>query len=316
MALATGLGVVVLSPGSAATVPWHKANFGNALVQNLCRSKRQSMFCWEPHFWTEPVYINGKGEPEPRATTGKYSEFWAANGPSMKSQIPPMTGPDEGEELPDLAIHLRCGDITTAEDARLYRYPCRSCITESIRPWLKEGWDNATSTAWFIVGGHPSIHAAKEEADEAVRRCNDYILFYVEALSEIGIYPRIVTHRSIDSDFRVFHHAKKVLALMPSSFSFAAKVSNDAGGIQGLRIISNRKSMTDAPWWHQCEAVASGSFADVRFREQINTCGNPDDGRPRIPTKWTPIANISMNDYPASIAATVATTTTSALESA
>ena len=147
------------------------------------------------------------------------------------------------------------------------------------------------------------------------------IIFYVEALSEIGIYPRIVTHKAIDSDFRVFHHTKKVLALMPSSFSFAAKASNDAGGIQGLRIISNRKSMTDAPWWHQCEAVASGSFADVRFREQINTCGNPDDGRPRIPTKWTPIANISMNDVPASIAATygaatVATTTTSALESA
>lgn len=173
MALATGLGVVLLSPGSAATVPWHKANFGNALVQNLCRSKRQSMFCWEPHFWTEPVYINGKGEGEPRATTGKYSEFWAANGPSMRSQIPPMPGPDEGEELPDLAIHLRCGDITTAKDERLYRYPCRSCITESIRPWLKEGWDNATSTAWFIVGGHPSYRADKEEADEAVRRCND-----------------------------------------------------------------------------------------------------------------------------------------------
>lgn len=119
------------------------------------------------------------------------------------------------------------------------------------------------------------------------------ILFHVEALSVIGICPRIVTRGTIEEDFRVFHHAKKVLALMPSSFSFSAKVSSD---VQGLRIISNRKSMTDAPWWHQCEAVASGGFDDDTFREQINTCGNPDDGRPRTRTRCTPIANISIND--------------------
>lgn len=173
MAMAT-LSVVCLSPGAAtaAASSWHRPNLGNALVEDLCRSKQQPMFCWEPHFWTSPWVIGGKGQHEMRKVTGQRSEFWSANGNGPSMSLPPVPGPDEGE-LPDSAMHLRCGDVTMAADTRLCRHPCRSCITESIRSWLREGWDNATSTAWLVVGGHPSLAATTDEKKQGRRRCND-----------------------------------------------------------------------------------------------------------------------------------------------
>ena len=167
----TLVAVAVLLP-SGFRIPWHMGNFGNAVVGRLCTSKGQHMFCWEPHFWTKPGVIDSKGRMGPRKVTGEYSDFWAANGPSMRSIIPPIPGPDEGEALPDLAIHLRCGDVSIGDDLRIYRYPCRSCIKES-ESWLKEGWNNATSTSWLVIGGHRKHGATKEELDEANRRCND-----------------------------------------------------------------------------------------------------------------------------------------------
>lgn len=212
-------------------LPSHQA--GNVLAGRVCRAHGKDEYCWqETRPWSLP--------------------FWRGHGAEVGRGLRLPEAPSH-----EAIVHIRCGDIMIKEqipDARVwsraryprtYLMPCASCVAANAK-WLGR-------KAILIVGGHMADHFSKSHTDtmrgaevaEAASRCQEYTKLYTGALNGAGVEIERQRHGAWD-DFALLRKAKRVLAIVPSSFVFAAK----ANRLDSLRMIAPFNH--SAPWWYDC----------------------------------------------------------------
>lgn len=191
---------------------------------------------------TERVCLNNGKQKycwEPNdAQKWNYTEFWEQQQPFLV-----------GDRVDRVVFHMRCGDILTHGGAG-YRFACDNCI-KTLAPWYK----NATR-ALIIAAGHQS-NALRDA------RCGELAMHYSKVISKVIPHVSIEFTNSPEHDWNVMHIARKVVAIVPSSFSFSAKV----GRLNELKILG----LDGSPWLHPCGSTKPKAWSK-EFDEELATC--------------------------------------------
>lgn len=167
---------------------------GNALTRRTCLAAGHSQFCWEPRYMH-----NG------------YSTFWRKQRPYKLSAgaVEPISEP--------LVVHLRCGDILVRRH-KSYALPCLSCLRGLHLP----------NTATLVVGGHGGT-------PESEARCGALAAFYARfAETRLNSTWSVTFSVNAERDWLRLRNARRVIALIASSFVFSARV----GSLDNLTMFS------------------------------------------------------------------------------
>ena len=217
---------------------WSMGSLGNALTGNVCGRHGHPHYCWLPNHMSSHIKMS-------------YRTFWEHYGPELRSPALPK-GLSVAPST--TVVHFRCGDIMARVNGdKTYYVPAASCVVDQLS-WLGKG------PVEMIVGGHMGSAMTQ-------RRCSAYVSFYKSLLRRNGNSVTVVTGRTLVHDWVTLSRAKKVLALIPSSFSMSAKANN----VSQYRLIgfdaphlgnTTRPHLDNASWWKVCER---------RFRPQDMT---------------------------------------------
>jgi len=201
---------------------------GNCLTGKVCRAHYRQTWCWTP------VHFGDRN----------YPDFWMKHRPKLGSQ---NTRHEHMHE--QVVVHLRCGDILVYPH-REYRMPCSRCVA------ALAGWVGKNVT--LIGAGHDGTAQAKA-------RCADYIQLYSKVLRRLGTTVNVRHPRKDEEDARFINGARRVLALVASSFVFSHAGQN----LSNLRMISPTASQ--APWWVHCATVAPADMTPAH-EHRLMTC--------------------------------------------
>lgn len=205
--LLAGVGLL-LGPHAAS------AAIGNALSAAVCRTHGVFPYCWVPSW---------------QGQSHNWTAFWTTHGHEVV-----RAAPRHHAAAVDAAVHLRCGDVIM-HTHKAYPFACKRCLQAAL------AWLAPAEHVIMVVGGH---HKAQDR-DEERSRCALAISHYLAVFRDHGFDVTIRHSRESWPDWWFLHHAHKVLALVPSSFSFTAK----AHDLAGLRIIGG---YDDLPVWQLC----------------------------------------------------------------
>ena len=199
---------------------------GNDLSVKVCKAHHKTPYCWDPKFW--------------RGQLPNWSLFWEAHG----SEI---AGPPKTETTVDAAVHIRCGDVILAP-VKGYSYACRSCLVDTL------DWLLPYTHVHFVVGGHfPNGHSRRDAA-VATHRCAAVVNHYKAIFNKHNFEVTVRYFGNATEDWWLLYRAHRVLALVPSSFSFTAKAHN----LSSLKILAG---FDIPPVWHDCnDASANAGF--------------------------------------------------------
>lgn len=189
------------------------AGIGNQLSGKVCMAHDQFKYCWVPSWGGRSL---------------NWTEFWTEHG----HEVAPMA-PMRKVDAVEAAVHVRCGDVSLNDHAA-YPYACRACVVEALQ------WLEPHTHVVFVVGGHNQRNATDEK-----RRCAAIVGHYTSIFRDHKFDVTVRWARDKWDDWWLLHRAHKVLAVVPSSFSFTAK----AHDLRSLRIIGGHD---DPPVWQLC----------------------------------------------------------------
>ena len=144
---------------------------------------------------------------------------------------------------------MRCGDILGDWHPPVYRLACDHCFA-GITDWIGN-----TSHALLIAAGHNGAQYAS--------RCESAINHYTKVISKFIPHVSVQKSNTAAEDWHLMHAADKVVAIIPSSFSFSSKV----GHLDQLKILGPH----GAPWFHPCGSVEPRAWTN-EFENTLRTC--------------------------------------------
>ena len=213
----------------ALTVALPSNRIGNILTEKICLQHSYSKYCWDPSKRNMKDYLSVKD----------YTAFWSKQ-PSF-----------EDVPVQRVVFHLRCGDILgDSEQSETYRLPCHSCIY-GLRSWYK----NAT-TALILAGGHLS-------SEVLAARCGSLAAHYAKVITKIIPHVSVQLTNTAEHDWHQMHTAERLVTLIPSSFSFSAKI----GMLNTLKILGPE----GAPWLHSCKSERPRPWSS-RLLKKLASC--------------------------------------------
>lgn len=195
---------------------------GNDLSRKVCLAhlNTHTPYCWDPHFWQDK--------------SKNWTLFWELHGHKISKNIPRKHVSPVGA-----AVHIRCGDVII-ENVKGYSYACRRCLVDALQ------WLLPYTQVTFVVGGHK---ISRNNADKARQQCARAVSHYTTIFHQHNFDVTVRYTREMWEDWWFLHQAHKVLALVPSSFSFTAK----AHDLLSLKIIG---TFDIPPVWHYCDNVS------------------------------------------------------------
>ena len=200
------------------------ARVGNEATNEVCKRNNKPAYCWLP----------------PKSNQKwNYTDFW--------KRQPPFDLAAHGDKV---VFHLRCGDILNGKH-KVYQLACNECFY-SLKAWFK----NATS-ALLIAAGHGSDSERDGLCGALAHHYSMVIRNFIHRVSVEFV-------NDAEHDWNQLHHARKVVAIVPSSFPFSAKV----GYLDELKILGRRSQI---PWVHPCNHTVAEPWS-AALKTKLDTC--------------------------------------------
>lgn len=192
---------------------------GNDLSVKVCKAHHKPPYCWDPKFWHK--------------RTQSWAQFWETYGTEIANVAPQTNVSSVGA-----AVHIRCGDVLL-EPIKGYSYACKGCLVNALK------WLLPYAHVHFVVGGHFPNQISRNDAVQAKHRCAAVVNHYMAIFNEHHFDVTVRYSRESLEDWWFLYRAHKVMALVPSSFSFTAKAHN----LSSLKILGG---FDIPPVWQYC----------------------------------------------------------------
>ena len=193
---------------------------GNDLSAKVCEAHKKPVYCWDPK------------------RLQNWTKFWMTYGhevvqSAIRQDVDPVGA----------AVHVRCGDILLEGRSidPIYQYACKHCVEDAL------AWLSPYTHVHFVVGGHIT---SQQDPLKEKHRCAAMVGRYMDVFLRHKFDVTVRYTRETWKDWWFLHRAHKVLAVVPSSFSFTAK----AHDLLALKIIGAHNI---PPVWQHCATLPS-----------------------------------------------------------